>query len=109
MISVQEAIHNVATSTKPPKHMRTRGKKSFATVIDERRLLDAIAKRGADPCDVLARIISDDYCGEISLEKRGDVTLKVMKFLLAEKKAVEHTGKDGAPLQVILSAYDERL
>lgn len=92
--SVPAAVHAAAMKTKPP-----RKKKSLAQAFNDERFMEACRLRGADPLDVIARIISDKHCGEIPLEKRGDIALRALKFLMAEKKAVEHTGADGGPVR----------
>lgn len=104
MISLQAAVNNVALATKPPKHMRTKGKKSLAKVFNDERFLVACEKYKADPLDVLARVISDAHCGDVALEKRAEIALRSLKFLMPEKKAVEHTGKDGEPVRFIIES-----
>lgn len=91
---VPGAVHATAMKTKPP-----RAKKSLAQAFNDERFMEACRKRGADPLDVIARIISDKYCGDIPLDKRGEIALRALKFVMAEKKAVEHTGADGGPVR----------
>lgn len=90
---------NKVFSTPPPKHVRMRGKESKAKAFNDERFIAACQKYKADPTDVLARIISDKHCGDISLLDRGQIALRALKFLMAEKKAVEHTGEGGGPIR----------
>lgn len=87
------------TRTKPPKHMRA--KKSLATVFNDVRFVEACNKRGADPLDTLARAIASE---EIDLEQRANLSLKALKFLMPEKKAIEHTGENGEPIRFIIES-----
>lgn len=94
-----KVTHDVAIKTKPSAHMRRRGKPTKAQAFNEERFIAACKKYNADPTDVLARIISDEHCGDITLEKRGEIALRSLRFLMAEKKAVEHTGEGGGPIR----------
>lgn len=86
-----EAVRQAALKTKPPKHMRVRGNGKKGQVFNEERLIAACKKYGVDPLEVAARALQDGV--DLSAKERTDVALRLMKYLMPEKRAVEHSGE----------------
>lgn len=89
--TLHKAVTQKALKTKPPKHMRTRGNGKKGQVFNEERLIAACKKYGVDPVEVAAKALSRDV--ELTDKERTDVALRLMKYLMPEKRAVEHSGE----------------
>lgn len=82
----KEVITNMQTGTPPPRPKPLKG-------FSEERFVAACRKRKADPLDVLALCISEE--GGLPLRMRGDFSARALRYLMAEKKAVEVRAPDG--------------
>lgn len=105
MISINEAVHNVRTATKPPKHMRTKGNGKPGQKFNIERLSDLCSKYGVDPAEVAVRGLT---AGELSDKERMDVALRLMKYMYAERKSVEVSGEDGGPVEMVITWAGEK-
>lgn len=104
-MNLQEAVHNVAIGTKPPKHMRTKGNGKPGQKPSFERLVEVCEKRGFDPLEVVV-----SGCMSMGLDEKSRVewSLKVMEYLYAKRKAVEVTGEDGGPVEVVVKWAGEK-
>ena len=72
---------------------RQKGTPNKATVEVQQRL----SELGVDPIEGMARIAMDP---EATLELRGRMFAELAAYIAPKRKAVEHTGADGAPITV---------
>lgn len=105
MISLQAAVNNVALATKPPKHMRTKGNGKVGQKPSFERLVAVCEKRGFDPLEVVVQ-----GCMSLNLDEKSKVewSLKVMEYMYAKRKAVEVTGEDGGPVELVIKWAAEK-
>lgn len=105
MISINEAVHNVRTATKPPKHMRTRGNGKPGQKFNIERLTELAKQYNVDPAEVAFKGLQ---CGELSDKERMDIALKLMEYTYAKRKSVEIAGEDGGPVELVVTWAGEK-
>lgn len=108
MITIQEAIYNVATSTKPPKHMRTRGNGKPGQKFNTERLAALCEKYGIDPAEQAMKGLDPMKTPDLKDRDRIDIAVKLMEYLYAKRKAVEVTGEEGGPLELVVKWAGEK-
>ena len=79
-----------------------------------KRLEKLCRARGLDPCDVAVRALDTSVKDgkpvvDLTDKERIDVALKLMEYLIPKKKAIEHTGTNGGPLQVEIVTFANKI
>lgn len=108
MISVQEAVHNVAISTKPPKHMRAKGNGKPGQKFNTERLAKLCEKYGMDPAEVAFQGLDPMRTPDLKDRDRIDIAAKLMEYMYAKRKAVEVSGEDGGPVELVVKWAGEK-
>lgn len=101
----QEALMNVNTSSKPPKHVRTKGLGKPGQRFNLERLSELCDKYGIDPAEVAVRGLQ---AGDLSDKERMDIALKLMEYTYAKRKSVEVTGEEGGPVELVVTWAGEK-
>lgn len=78
------------------------GRPAGAVTKRTREAADAAAKDGLTPLDYMLSILRDEAQEQ---EKRMWAAEKAAPYVHAKLASVEHAGKDGGPLQVIVRRY----
>lgn len=65
-----------------------------------------IEASGLTPLDYMIGVMRDTTA---SLDRRDDMAKAAAPYVHHKLAAIEHTGKDGAPLQIIISSSDAEL
>ena len=108
MISLQAAANNVALATKPPKHMRTKGNGKPGQEFNLERLSGLCKKYGIDPAEQAFKGLDPMLTPDLKDRDRTEIALKLMEYLYAKRKAVEVTGEDGGPVELVIKWAAEK-
>jgi hypothetical protein len=65
-----------------------------------------VAESGITPLDYMLNVLRDDAA---PFERRSWAAEKAAPYVHPKLAAVEHTGKDGGPLQIVISGDDAKL
>lgn len=101
----REALSNIQTGSKPPKHMRQRGNGKPGQRFNIERLSDLCDRYGIDPAEVAVRGLQT---GDLSDKERMDIALKLMEYTYAKRKSVEVSGEDGGPVELVVKWAGEK-
>lgn len=102
MISVSEALHNVAIAKKPPAHMKNgNGKPGQKFSIE--RLERLCLQYGIDPAEIAVKGLDPLHAPDLKDKERIDIALRLMEYTYAKRKAVEVTGEDGGPVELVVT------
>ena len=97
-----EALCNVAMSTPPPKHMIEKEKRLF----DPERFARLCIQKGYDPAEGAIAILEIEK-DNLDPKARLDAHIKLMEYVYAKKRAVEHSGNVSMSLPDLLSQVEE--
>ena len=104
----QEALHNIAMNTKPPKHMRTRGNGKPGQKFNIERLASLCEKYRIDPAEVAFKGLDPALTPDLNDGERAQIALRLMKYMYPERKSVEVTGEEGGPVELVVKWAGEK-
>lgn len=100
-----EALTNLRNATKPPKHMRTRGRGKPGQKFNIERLTELCHQYNVDPAEVAFKGLQH---GDLTDKERMDIALKLMEYTYAKRKSVEIAGEDGGPVELVVKWAGEK-
>lgn len=103
-----EVLSNVNTSTKPPRHMRVRGNGKPGQKFNIERLASLCDKYRIDPAEVAFKGLDPSLTPDLSDSDRAQIALRLMKYMYPERRAVEITGEEGGPLELVVTWAGEK-
>lgn len=103
MISVAEAVHNLAIAKKAPKHMRVKGNGRPGQKFSLTRLEALCNQYNIDPAEQAIKGLIPALSPELGDKERADIALKLMEYTYAKRKSVEVTGEDGGPVELVVT------
>lgn len=106
MPTFQEAVHNIQNSTPPIVKKESENFRPGQT-FSPKRLAEACAKYGVDPCEVAAMGLDPTLAPDLKFKERADIALKMMEYLMPKKRATESKVK--GDFTVVLQSSDADL
>lgn len=96
-----EALCNIRMATPPPAHMTQKDGRKF----DPERFADLCIKKGYDPAEGAIAILELEK-GDLDPKARLDAHIKLMEYVYAKKRAVEHSGSISMSLPELLEQVE---